>query len=978
MSEWLGIADATRLKVRAVTPAEVPSDTGSELAELSTSIVGAVRIDVEVHDSELRHEKPVLDLLRAFEEEARSWRLEEALVRTSAHLGMAEMMVRDVAAHYPARQDAKQLDIVGAVSRALGSAATLEGRLVELSSDKSRHQANRRVLLGHEGAQALPAAQLTCLVHGRCADGPGSARGTEALQAVVKQRRVAPHRVVAEAEDEATLKALRGETRAKLTQESALVRLLRRVQAVSRWPAVQLPHMDVPCDLEWNFALDPGFEGRRRENIDRGLGPFAAHADAPPVRAASVGRQASLASVLSKQSSAVGLRSRSMSRQGSGRFDMREVTESATRELRPVSPNTLARVPEWWARGRVCYHCASARVRMADSEKLPRAPLEHRFVDCPKRRAAAELEYMPGAIALACKELSDEQEEISREAGYLRPVFEEYRAVRAELYVLEGRLQLISAVEAVKHASLVPPPRPPGRQVFLGPLQWIQTQQAVLARHAVLARVLGGAVEDASTLGDSYWRQLKGVSELGPPTIRTRSPISPDEVRLRSSSTCAHPTPPHPIPPHPIPPHPIPSHPNPPLPLPSPSHPQVRLQALELNLPLMENAATGQLLWLALDALVAPLPKAWRQEGRSYVHNDTGEVSGTHPLIEPFRALVRGLSTRTPAALQPLAQVDSLAWMLFTGSDGVPFYHNFASSQTQLAFPDLRGTAASALLRRRACSVTVESQRAALPTFIAAAEYTAQLLASGVSAVKLEAAFCAPRSLHLWMRPSLLSELLMMANYLSIDAVAEPQCMWLAHLALVLPVPLGWTAHERDGAPAEARPRDTLVNTDRYYYNSLLRASQWEPPQWTFCRGVLEALRRSFAESSFAAPAPPSAPAKPRPNEKRPSMSPRMSRGLGGGSAAAGLLSNADDAPSAARERKISRDSVKSRSVSRSASQDYDDAGGAASALPHYPLEQCRMHAESVRRAVVKGVGLEVCIPSALKGPKRAGSGEQA
>ena len=38
------------------------------------------------------------------------------------------------------------------------------------------------------------------------------------------------------------------------------------------------------------------------------------------------------------------------------------------------------------------------------------------------------------------------------------------------------------------------------------------------------------------------------------------------------------------------------------------------------------------------------------------------------------------------------------------------------------------------------------------------------------------------------------------------------------------------------------------MQRDHYYYQELAKISQWEPPQWSYCRGLVEGLRTHFAQ----------------------------------------------------------------------------------------------------------------------------------
>jgi len=73
----------------------------------------------------------------------------------------------------------------------------------------------------------------------------------------------------------------------------------------------------------------------------------------------------------------------------------------------------------------------------------------------------------------------------------------------------------------------------------------------------------------------------------------------------------------------------------------------------------MDPVADGPLLWIAEEALCAPLPAGWEEEERAdgtplYRH-ESGQLSDHHPLEEHYRAVVSGLRDRpsTPSARAP-------------------------------------------------------------------------------------------------------------------------------------------------------------------------------------------------------------------------------------------------------------------------------------------------------------------------------------
>ena len=142
----------------------------------------------------------------------------------------------------------------------------------------------------------------------------------------------------------------------------------------------------------------------------------------------------------------------------------------------------------------------------------------------------------------------------------------------------------------------------------------------------------------------------------------------------------------------------------------------MRDAALGLQLPIMGIESEAQLLWVVVKFLTMPLPVGWRAvriadaaggalsssiggggggdggEGVVYVNAQLGEHRSSHPLLPPFREMLRTLARDTSniKALEHADKVDALGWMLFVDTeDAVPYFYNFRTGQLQWGFPDL-------------------------------------------------------------------------------------------------------------------------------------------------------------------------------------------------------------------------------------------------------------------------------------------------
>jgi chemotaxis protein histidine kinase CheA len=368
------------------------------------------------------------------------------------------------------------------------------------------------------------------------------------------------------------------------------------------------------------------------------------------------------------------------------------------------------------------------------------------------------------------------------------------------------------------------------------------------AESTALVPTVGGAAPSPSPPNQSapvYWERMRGVLLMSDAEQQGAHPLTPEEVRSAAHAL------------------------------------QLPLGAISARS--MENGVA--LLPIVLEYLDVPLPFGWRrhaldesgsQDGaratQLFVHAMRQLRTTAHPLMPTFRQVLRGLLRRTPSALAAHRAVDSLGWLLFAGADGTVYYFNFRTSQMSSSFPSLAELPADMpLLRPRAKGRGAAAYEGVVPAYLAARSHTQLLLSHGVAThASLEAASCGVRSSHLWMRPCALSTTLAAAQTLGIDPRREPHYMWLAHLSLCLPLPIGWEAR---ATPAEAewkalpgglklqqRRRKVELDMhlrgfaqpplpDTYYEYRMLGFSvtQWERPQLSFCRGVLAALRKHAA-----------------------------------------------------------------------------------------------------------------------------------
>ena len=576
----------------------------------------------------------------------------------------------------------------------------------------------------------------------------------------------------------------------------------------------------------------------------------------------------------------------------------------------PVCSATADDEQQWWQMGQVCYHCAQElRTSSLEAGPQPSAALHHRLVDCPKRKQLGEREFNPPSVLVTTlNEFREQARLLEVICVDLEAADEKHKQATAELLAVEGQIQFMC--QYFLKETQKPPPPPPAppprarrhialklakrteapsaiedasRLLASGGAELRLTEQRVeriivrsVAR-AGAAALEEGEEEGVRSLGvdaRASWRALPssmvvagltGGSRAGgggasatAPSATPPSPPSPSVMPfshawsltrgllLMSEGGLADGT--RPITPD-----------------------DVRTVASHLKLPLAGINSKTELLWLVLDYMRAPLPQGWTMERladgvSSYSHSLHDTKQSTHPMLPNYADVMRKLMA--PGALGAGMAVEELGWMLFSTEGGDSYFYNFKSSQLVLGFPYL-GELSS--IATPPVSLALDAYQRTNLAFVAARSHTELLLSHGIATpASLEAAASGLRSFSLWLRPCKLAPLLAAAQTLGIDPVRERHYMWLAHLSLCLPLPIGWAEHATDkqeewkpltgGRRLQQRRRkveldlqlkgyDQAPLPDAYYHYSLLGASvvQWERPQVSYCRGVLHALRRRAA-----------------------------------------------------------------------------------------------------------------------------------
>jgi hypothetical protein len=282
---------------------------------------------------------------------------------------------------------------------------------------------------------------------------------------------------------------------------------------------------------------------------------------------------------------------------------------------------------------------------------------------------------------------------------------------------------------------------------------------------------------------------------------------------------------------------------------------------LKLGAPHQADALACCVLPLVIELARAPLPPNWSlttltnsddsreltnsddsREQPTYVHAITGATATGHPvsaLLTPFFdrlvAHPRHLRPRFTDSFVVFADADAGAGAGSAG--GAP-----SSTGGLYCFDFATGTRHDCLLPEtaRASLTKCVLPRVALETSAARlAAATATSFWPGLSGVELlrtaeaELWHGAPqvaRAAQLAKHPCSLESVLQTALYLGIEPTTHPHLLWLAHLALSLPLPPGWLVCERPDV------------CDRYFWQPACGWTQWEAPQLSFLAGVVMRL----------------------------------------------------------------------------------------------------------------------------------------
>ncbi|KAL1530867.1 hypothetical protein AB1Y20_001761 [Prymnesium parvum] len=298
------------------------------------------------------------------------------------------------------------------------------------------------------------------------------------------------------------------------------------------------------------------------------------------------------------------------------------------------------------------------------------------------------------------------------------------------------------------------------------------------------------------------------------------------------------------------------------------------------------------LLPLAIELLTAPIPGGWcevmenmaGQMTLMFEEEATGNVQLEHPLTPIFRSLLRRERTLPSSPECRSCNWKGPHWLLaaaerkiqFASKSGGSYFYDFSNGSVTDSLSSIvlaahkvyqskaeesvpgevvhalrRGTtmssqdaaAAATMAQTRALiRKTTQHEVSAQALLKISGRYKAAVktqlqaeresLVAGYIHKALKRTFYKVMSTALAHEPRAMTLTISVAVAYGIELVKEAEYLWLADLAMSLPVPLGWVKVTRNAQPSF------------YWYNELLGISQWTHPIDDFIKCTLKALRQ--------------------------------------------------------------------------------------------------------------------------------------
>ena len=514
--------------------------------------------------------------------------------------------------------------------------------------------------------------------------------------------------------------------------------------------------------------------------------------------------------------------------------------------------------------GRFCYFCASLE---------PQIRVQHRMVDCPKRKKANAREYLPEAMAGARSMLAEQREVCEAQLAEHTAATVAVKMQKQALLELAGAIKVLGAQEGHKPPPEPPPPPPTGERH--------RTWKAFVRRRIHQQTMVMKSIARGSRSTSSFsnvpgsWAELKAVALMMPNPRVLDAPLDPtylfecakflhvdiaangdDHLLLPFVIALARaPLPPHwePLNPLTITKEDIMRYPKwfDPPPSDDVIYGSAKTAAAAAEAQAAANAAMAPESaepWSApADApaaapVVPTIDELLRHRGgRLDVYENVLTRKREHghpgaPLIVP---LVRGMQVRAARTLKP-APTDG--WVQFVDAADEPYFYNFCTRERVASFPVLkRGDVARCVLPARTlepsamllCSVG----QSLLPANLAYKDAIAEARRLLYEPRK------AARAVQLASAPETIDEHLCCAQFLGIAPVDDCDMMFLVECMLAPELPCGWLARASPG----------MTEGGEYYWNMMTGAAQWEHPQISLLMGVAIDLKKRMRDAPAAA-----------------------------------------------------------------------------------------------------------------------------
>ena len=429
-----------------------------------------------------------------------------------------------------------------------------------------------------------------------------------------------------------------------------------------------------------------------------------------------------------------------------------------------------------------CFYCAGL---------TPPVRATHPQSACPKRKRAGDREYTSFAMervlsAVETRRLRHEHVVAAVAAEAFSAATAARKQAKQDLIAIAAAVKLL--VDPAEDTALAPPPPPPPPAS-----ERRRMWETHMRRRQGDAHTVMGMLGRAARHMPNPWAELKAVALFTPHSRVLQRPV--DAAWL---------------------------------------HAVGRSVGLDVGI----GGKDHVLLPFVIELARAPLPPGWSavSGGGAYrhAHASTGSMVEGHPLSAAMGSHIAGIISRARRTqrLKPMG-----SWLQMASEDGrSPIFVDLHSGTASHEFPTVRGISACVLPQRQ---LEPSAERLA-----AAAEACwrdvpdADVVSMAKLALWAEGGGRLARARQLWHAPCPLDTLVLLGQYLGLEASVHPTLMWLVDCALTLALPLGWQRVELLHAQGGECARE-------YYCNSAFGLAQWEHPQLSFLTGVARRLRRA-------------------------------------------------------------------------------------------------------------------------------------